>query len=68
MPFVQRANPVLRWGVRAFRDLSGRRSILQWFAGRLGRLVVELHGLGGLRVGFVRSDLGDEGKSPNTEQ
>lgn len=53
---------------RALRGLSERKSTLQSFAGRLGQRVVGLRVLGGLRGGFVRSDLGGEGKSPNTKQ
>ena len=53
---------------RAVRVLGGKRLTLQWFAVRLGRRVVELRELGELRGGFEQSDLGAEGKSPNTKQ
>jgi hypothetical protein len=53
---------------RALRGLGEKRLILLLFGGRLGQLVAELHVLGGRRAGCVRSDLGDEGKSPNTKQ
>ena len=67
-PEVQDSNKKLRKLFRFLRDLGGKRLTLQSFAGHRGRQVVELHVLGEQRGGFVRSDLGDEGKSPNTEQ
>jgi hypothetical protein len=53
--------------LKAARGLGGKRLILQSFAGRLDQQVVGLHGLGERRVGFVRSGLRVEGRSPNTK-
>ena len=50
------------------RGLIEKRLIPQWFAGRLGQQVVEQHVLGGLRGGFVRSDLRGGERSPSTKQ
>jgi hypothetical protein len=53
---------------KALRGPGEKRLKLQSFAGRLDQQVVEQHVLGELRVGYERSGLRDEGRSPNTKQ
>ena len=55
-------------GFRVALVLGGKRLTLRLFAVRLGQLTVELRELGERRVGYERSGLRDEGRSPNTKQ